>query len=74
MAFLYLYFIFMLLLQYGLCQNCPNLTVVTTRAYSQINASIARDNKYGVEDGTVIRTSDGNFHLVTAEMYADPGR
>ena len=51
---------------------CPTPQVVYLPANSQINASTDATNKYGVEDGNVVRREDGSFFMIGAEMYADP--
>jgi hypothetical protein len=51
---------------------CPTPTLVWQPAHSQWNASLAPANKYGVEDGVVVRRADGGFSMVCAEMYGDP--
>ena len=40
--------------------------------YSQINASHDKTNRYGLEDGMVVRRQDGGFTMITAAMYGDP--
>ena len=39
---------------------------------TQIYSSMAPDNKYGLEDGIVVRRKDGCFSMISAEMYSDP--
>jgi hypothetical protein len=55
--------------------SCPNITITSQPSYTQINATspgAAGVNKYGFEDGRVVRTGDGVFHLAVAEMIGDP--
>ena len=40
--------------------------------YSQINASVDLTNKYGLEDGIVVRRADGGLTMIAAAMYGDP--
>jgi hypothetical protein len=56
----------------GPAASCPSVAIIFMPDQTQINATVATDNKYGCEDGTVVRDADGVFHLVTAEMYTDP--
>lgn len=51
---------------------CPNVTLVFLPPQSQINASSDVSNRYGVEDGIVVRRADGTFSMICAEMYSDP--
>jgi hypothetical protein len=46
--------------------SCPNVTVVFQPSWSSINTTTVgcADNKYGIEDDTVIRTGDGVFYLL----------
>jgi hypothetical protein len=41
-------------------------------SHSQINASSDVTNRFGVEDGIVVRRADGGFSMICAEMYAEP--
>lgn len=50
---------------------CPSVNLVYLPSYSQINATLDATNKYGMEDGIVVRRADGGFSLIGAEMYAD---
>ncbi len=50
---------------------CPRVTVAYIPTSSQINASLDLSNKYGLEDGIVVRRADGGFQMVVAEMYDD---
>ena len=53
--------------------RCPDVRVVYQAASPDlVNQSNAPDNKYGLEDGRVVRTKSGDFVMVSAEMYADP--
>lgn len=52
--------------------RCPVVTVVYQAPYSQVNASLAPDNVFGVEDGVVVRRADGGFQMIAAEMYDSP--
>lgn len=52
--------------------SCPTATLVYASPYSQINASLDGTNKYGLEDGIVVRREDGGFTMISAEMWADP--
>jgi hypothetical protein len=56
------------------CAICPAATLAWQPAESAINASSlgAADNKYGFEDGIVVRRLDGSFVMIASEMYADP--
>jgi hypothetical protein len=54
---------------------CPQLRVVyQSNSPDLINQSSkgSADNKYGLEDGVVVRTQNGSFFMVSAEMHADP--
>ena len=51
---------------------CPHIEVVYEPTVTQINSSMAPDNKYGLEDGIVVRRKDGCFSMISAEMYSDP--
>ena len=50
----------------------PRVQLVWQPPFTQINASADASNKYGLEDGVVVRRADGGFTMVTAEMYGDP--
>ena len=52
--------------------TCPTVTLVFTPTFSQINSTTDTSNRYGVEDGIVVRRADGGFSMICAEMYADP--
>ena len=52
--------------------KCPTVTLVYQPTFSQINASVDPTNKYGLEDGIVVRRADGGFSMISAEMYGDP--
>lgn len=52
--------------------SCPTFRVIHQPDFSLINASVAPDNKYGIEDGIVVRTSGGALYMIGSEMYADP--
>ena len=54
------------------CCACPTATLAFLPPYSQINASLDASNKFGLEDGIVVRRADGGFQLIAAEMYDDP--
>jgi len=56
-----------------LTASCPKVSLLSLPSYSQINATSpgAEDNKYGFEDGIVVRRNDGTFSMISAEMYAD---
>ena len=51
---------------------CPSAVVALAFPYSQINASHDKTNRYGLEDGMVVRRQDGGFTMITAAMYGDP--
>lgn len=53
---------------------CPSVTLVFLPPHTQINATNAGavGNRYGVEDGIVVRRADGSFSMICAEMYGDP--
>ncbi len=51
---------------------CPTPTLVWLASYTQVNSTCAPANKYGVEDGIVVRRADGAFTMICAEMYGDP--
>ena len=51
---------------------CPTVTLVYQTNYTQWNASSDPRNKYGVEDGIVVRRADGGLTMICAEMYGDP--
>jgi len=51
---------------------CPSVTLAFQPVYSQINKTSDVSNKYGLEDGIVVRRKDGTFSMISAEMYADP--
>jgi hypothetical protein len=52
--------------------GCPSVALVWQPNHTQVNATTAPGNKYGVEDGIVVRRDDGAFTMICAEMYADP--
>ncbi len=52
--------------------GCPAATLVWQPSHTQYNATSAPGNKYGVEDGIVVRRADGAFTMICAEMYGDP--
>ena len=52
--------------------SCPTATLVFLPNHTQWNSSSAPTNKYGVEDGVVVRRADGAFTMICAEMYGDP--
>ena len=52
--------------------TCPSAVVALAFPYSQINASHDKTNRYGLEDGMVVRRQDGGFTMITAAMYGDP--
>ena len=52
---------------------CPRVRLAWLPPTSQINAtSPGAPNKYGLEDGIVVRRADGRFSMVASEMYTDP--
>lgn len=56
-------------------QSCPvSATLAWQAAASSINQTTpgAADNKYGFEDGIVVRRENGTFVMIAAEMYGDP--
>ena len=61
----------LLLLLLG-AHGCPKVVVVYLPTTSQINASTDPSNKYGLENGIVVRRQDQRFSMITAEMYGDP--
>lgn len=54
--------------------TCPKATLAWQPPTSAINATSlgAQDNKYGFEDGIVVRRMNGSFMMIAAEMYGDP--
>jgi len=50
------------------------LRFLSSPDYSVINATTPgmQDNKWGIEDGLVVKLEDGSYHLITAEMIGDP--
>jgi hypothetical protein len=52
--------------------DCPKIELIYQPPFSQINSTCDRTNKYGLEDGIVVRRADGGFQLIAAEMYDDP--
>eukprot|EP00040_Diaphanoeca_grandis_P040590 m.5399 g.5399 ORF g.5399 m.5399 type:complete len:404 (-) comp4381_c0_seq1:230-1441(-) len=61
-----------LLLSSTMTTACPSIKVVWQPAWSQINQSSFPGNKYGLEDGIVVRRADGGLSMLVAEMYDDP--
>lgn len=51
---------------------CPTVRLAWLAPTSQVNASSFPGNKYGLEDGIVVRRADGGFSMVASEMYAAP--
>jgi len=55
---------------------CPRVRLAWQAPFSSVNASsydgLNATNKFGLEDGVVVRRADGGFSMVAAEMYADP--
>ena len=53
---------------------CPRAQLAWQNAQPVINASSpgAADNRYGFEDGIVVRRADGSLLMIAAEMYDDP--
>jgi hypothetical protein len=51
---------------------CPSPLLAWAPGFSSVNASVAPDNKFGLEDGIVVRRADGGFSMVAAAMYGDP--
>lgn len=51
---------------------CPNITFVSAPSWSVINRTSMPGNLNGFEDGRVVRTPDGSFHLAVAEMIGSP--
>ena len=55
--------------------SCPRVRVVyQSSSPDLINQSTigTADNKYGMEDGIVVRTASGGFAMICAEMHDDP--
>ena len=54
--------------------SCPVAVLAWQAANSAINETSpgTADNKYGFEDGIVVRREDGSFVMIAAEMYGDP--
>ena len=51
---------------------CPKLTVAWAPAFTQVNRSSYPGSRSGLEDGIVVRRSDGAFTMLTAEPYQAP--
>lgn len=51
---------------------CPIFRVVYQPGEPLINASLAADNKHGIEDGIVVRAASGELFMIGAEMWEDP--
>eukprot|EP01079_Euglenida_sp_SAG-EU17-18_P006148 gene6148-5992_t len=53
---------------------CPMPLFVYMPNHTQVNRSSpgSEGNKYGLEDGIVVRRADGGFSMVATEMYGDP--
>ncbi len=54
--------------------SCPVAKLAWQPSTTAINVTSpgAADNKYGFEDGIVVRRTDGSFIMIASEMYADP--
>lgn len=63
-----------LLLFSSVVSSCPTPTLVYLSPFSQVNSSspTGSPNMYGVEDGIVVRRTDGTFSMLCSEMYASP--
>ena len=52
--------------------TCPVVRVVHQSPHDLINRTIQPDNKYGLEDGIVVRAESGDLVMIGAEMFSDP--